>query len=1399
MADQPENPQEIPGSAAEQGESRPSATPPTGSQPGENAGWHTPPPTGAVRPTSETWFRPAGAADVTPEGDAPQPVLPDVSVGASPIEAGGWFTPIDSDLDKLLSRASETIAGPLPGQPAPQQAWSPPTSGDTQSISADTDILTPAELPAAASDEEQETLVLGSQEQPAAGQPAAADPFAPDTMISAGEVADTSFTGSRLTPAEAAFLAEQNAKAAQASTEPSPQEDTSISTDTPSAGTPVVPSPQMAGKTPAASIGPTPFEVVERKVQVLRQRYEAGHLTRDELQNELRSLMILDDDGHWWMLGLESNKWYRYDGQTWVEAIPPGHTAPVRGSSVSTNTDMQRVVIDDFAAEDEMPVRPAYEVPIEVDDSPLPQRVPQEDPGATLVSPNSPFLEPVRRSEAMTLQQASHVYGGQAVQGDAGATIATSPVGGPAGATMVNAAVPAAPVKPKPPLGQFPQPDYSAAYGARRGNPWVRWSIRFAVFGLIGGMAITLLALLGMVAYYFYQVNQYTSAVDSLHERASTFETTLILDSDGTKLAEFSDPKTGPRQEVPLNQISPWLIHATIATENETFYTDPGFSVLAIVRAAYQNVQEGDTVSGASTITQQLARALVLETEFASQRTTERKIVEVIVASEIKRKYSKNEILEIYLNEIFYGNRAYGIQAAAQTYFGKSAADLNPAEAAFLAGLPQSPATYDPVINREAALARMDTVLRLMSEANGNGCITIQHTDATRWGVPNGGTLCVTAEVQPDGQTLYYYQAPGMAERAEMVLDIAYVKATTFRMPVTEMRHPHFVNYVWQQLEQTYGPQAIYAAGFRVTTTLNERIQQATEQAVTNNLNRVRNQGYDVENASVVVERVTDGAILAMVGSADYYNEDIDGQVNVALTAQQSGSAITPLVYLTALTPDEQNNYWTPATVIWDVYTAYTNPTYVPVNFDGLYHGPKTLRESLANSLNVPAVKTLDHVGLLRFTETAQKVGLNFPFGNPIEIGAGLPTALGAVDVRLFDMVTAFNTLANMGRRISPYTIVHIEDSKGNTIFDVDPNRPGEQVIQPELAYLVTHILSDNVARTQEFNPGWPMELSNGRPAAIKTGTSNDSRDLWAMGYTPQVVVGVWVGNTDNRPIYGLFGSSIAAPIWNEVMEAAHQGLPIVPFTRPAGIIEMAVCTATGAQMSADCPGGSHQEIFANFAPPPTADRSMFVTLQVDRYTGLLVNEYCPNDVETRTFLNLSDPTAANWINTTPEGQAWAANLGITLPVQSPPTAYCDPTQPRPSVIITYPPQDMIISSEARVLPIRGQVVMPNFSRYEISYAYGHNVGDQAFSAPVLVEQTQWTAPDSILGQVDTSNLQNGPYTLRLTVYDTQGRRVTQDVRITVNNPAVPMPSPTFAPTLTPGLPPTPTLEPTPG
>ncbi len=438
--------------------------------------------------------------------------------------------------------------------------------------------------------------------------------------------------------------------------------------------------------------------------------------------------------------------------------------------------------------------------------------------------------------------------------------------------------------------------------------------------GLIGLLFLAVLAVVvagSVLVYQYYTIAASLPSVSDLQQRASQFETTRILDRNGNLLYEILDPNAGKRTYTPLDKISPYLIAATLATEDKDFYTHPGFNVLAIVRALWQNYTTGETVSGASTITQQLARALLLTPEERSQQTVQRKAREIILAAEITRRYTKDEILELYLNENYYGNLAYGIEAAAETYFNTTADKLDLAQASFLAGLPQAPAVYDVYNNRDETLRRQKTVLVLMyQDSQEKNCIE------------------VSTSVQP-----VCVDATAVADAANEIENY------NFTPPTGNMRYPHWVNYVRSLLEAQFDPQTIYRSGFTVYTTLDPGLQDQAEQIVSQQVTALA--AHNVSDGALVAIQPNTGEILAMVGSADFYNDAISGQVNMAVSPRQPGSSIKPLTYVAAF-----EKGWTPSTLIWDVPSEFppsgdpddTSPPYKPVDYDGTFHGPVTVR-----------------------------------------------------------------------------------------------------------------------------------------------------------------------------------------------------------------------------------------------------------------------------------------------------------------------------------------------------------------------------------------------------------------------------------------------------------------------
>jgi len=506
------------------------------------------------------------------------------------------------------------------------------------------------------------------------------------------------------------------------------------------------------------------------------------------------------------------------------------------------------------------------------------------------------------------------------------------------------------PIPPPKRPGYVPPARQQPPQSTRPSRQWGVLLVKIGFAVVLVAVMLFFLAVAASVVGYAGIASQLPSPT-ALRERQTVFVSSKIFDRNGGLLYEVIDPHGGRRTYVSFEEISSHLINATVATEDRNFWRHPGFDPIAITRAVYYALTEQEIVSGASTITQQLARNVILDPEERVERTAKRKIKEIVLAAELRRTYSKKKVLETYLNELYYGNQAYGIQAAAETYFGVNAADLTIAQASFLAGLPQLPSTYDPLRGgRDQALSRQEDVLALMVE---DGYITRAQADQA------------AAEMQA-----YAFAPP------EVNVDAA----------------PHFVTHVRQIVEDLYGPEALYrGAGLRIHTTLDPELQRKAEQAVREGVAKLTER--NATNGALVAVDPDTGYILAMVGSADFHNEAIDGQVNVALRCRQPGSSIKPLTYVAAF-----ERGWTPAALLWDVRTEFpdgANPPYVPINYDEKYHGPMLLREALANSYNVPAVEALQFVGVDGLLELASRLGVeslahperhcpDYPYDQPV-------------------------------------------------------------------------------------------------------------------------------------------------------------------------------------------------------------------------------------------------------------------------------------------------------------------------------------------------------------------------------------------------------------------------------
>lgn len=572
--------------------------------------------------------------------------------------------------------------------------------------------------------------------------------------------------------------------------------------------------------------------------------------------------------------------------------------------------------------------------------------------------------------------------------------------------------------------------------------------------------------------------------------------TTEIYDRNGVLLYRIYDGKN--RTLVKLSEIPTTLIDATLAIEDQNFYHHIGVDFPAIIRAFYHNLTTGSH-EGASTITQQLIKNSLLTPE----KTYTRKLREVILALWAETIYSKDQILQMYFNEAPYGGAIVGIGAASQTYFNKPTTQLTLAESAYLAGLPASPTQFSPYgANPQLAKQRQKEVLEKMVK---DKYITQSQADQT------------------DKQDL------------------------NIKPLVNDILAPHFVFYIKDQLAEKLGSRAVSQGGLKIYTTLDLRLQEKVEQIVKDEVAKLWN--LNARNGAAMITDGQNGQILAMVGSRDYHYPGF-GNFNVALAARQPGSAIKPITYATAF-----KNGFNPDSLILDAPVEFRDAwgnTYAPLNYDNTFHGPLTLRQTLASSLNVPAVKLLAILGLDPVIATARDLGIT-TFTDPKQYGLSL--ALGGAEVKMIEMMGVYEAFSQNGLSRPTVGILKVTDSQGRILDEYKDH--SKQVLPPPVAYLITNILSDDNARKIAFGLNSLLNIP-GYPVAVKTGTSDNKRDNWTFGYTPKYVVGVWVGNPDNSPMNPALTSGItgAAPIWNKIMHTLLDGTKPVAFEHPSGIAE---------------------------------------------------------------------------------------------------------------------------------------------------------------------------------------------------------------------------------------------------
>lgn len=765
-------------------------------------------------------------------------------------------------------------------------------------------------------------------------------------------------------------------------------------------------------------------------------------------------------------------------------------------------------------------------------------------------------------------------------------------------------------------------------------------------------------------------------------------QSTQIYDRTGTHLL-YEIHGNQRRTVVDLENISKLAQEATVAVEDKYFYQHKGYRVTSVLRAVLANIVKGGKSQGGSTITQQLVKNAILTNE----KSYVRKIKELILASEIERRFSKDQILKMYFNEIPYGSTSYGIEAASQGFFGKSAKDLDLAESALLAAIPQSTTYYSPYGTHQTALiSRWKLILDLMADQN---YITKDQAEATK-------KIDVLKRVIPKREAI-----------------IA----------------PHFVFYVRDLLAASYGDDAVDSGGLKVITTLDWDKQQAAEKAIADNIANVEKNGGS--NASLVSIDPKTGQVLAMVGSRDYFDVKNEGAINMAITPRQPGSSFKPLVYLASFIKG-----YTPNTVLYDVNTDFPTPQgpYSPHNFNFKEYGPVTMRQALDGSLNTPAVKTLYLTGIDRVLDMADAFGYTTLKDRS---RFGLSLVLGAGEVPLLEHAAAYAVFASEGVKYPTASILKVSDAKGNTLQEWQQGI-GVRLVDAEMVRNLTDVLQDNASRAFIFGEKNNLTLPD-RQVAAKTGTTNDAKDGWTMGYTPSIVGGVWIGNTRATPMKT---SASASAIWNQFMRAATKGQPVETFTQPQPIttgkpvLDGGVSGATRVTIDA-----STGKLATDLTPPQNRIERTYNELHDILFYVNKDDPRGPVPADPN-----ADPMYASWEAAI---QRWAAAKGIVA--EKAPTEYDDLHVPgnKPSVSWVNPPDGSTLSSRNVILQTSASSPRP-ITRVDYIID-GNTLG----SSSGMMNFT--------LNTVIPENIGRGFHTITATAYNDIGDNASASININLN------------------------------
>lgn len=693
---------------------------------------------------------------------------------------------------------------------------------------------------------------------------------------------------------------------------------------------------------------------------------------------------------------------------------------------------------------------------------------------------------------------------------------------------------------------------------------------------------IALLLVFSLGALYFFALKELPSPTRL--SSPTLPQSTQIFDRNDKLIYTIYTQKN--QTFIPLSQIPKHLQKATIAIEDKDFYKHGAIDIRGIARAAISTLVHKQ-LQGGSTITQQLVKNSLLTPE----RTIPRKVKEVILSFATELLYPKDKILQMYLNQVPYGGTAWGVEAASQTYFGKSTKELNLAESALLAGLPEAPTTYSPFGARPyLAKTRQELVLLKMYEQK-------------------------------------YISKKEMAEAVKAPLEYKKITKT--------IQAPHFALYIKDLLVKKYGERIVEEGGLRVKTSLDLALQEFAQDTVASEVAKLKD--ARVSNGAALVTNPATGEILAMVGSKNYFDEEIDGNVNVTLALRQPGSAIKPINYVVGLL-----NKYTAATPFVDQKICFPNPgkqEYCPVNYDGKWHGVVQMRQALASSINIPAVKMLKLNGVEEMVNTASKMGIT-SFKDPNRYGLSL--TLGGGEVTMLELSTAYSVLANQGYRIDLRPILKITDANGKILEEYKPLPSpifGKKILPNGVTFIISHLLLDNGAREMAFGANSQLKIDN-QPVSVKTGTTNDFRDNWTIGYTPFALAAAWVGNNDNTPMGNLVsGVSGAAPIWNKIMSHILEEKAVPWPQKPESVIGKNICSTSGLLPPAEgttperCP--TRFEYFIKGTEPTKIDPGRQKVF-IDKATGDLAKPGQTDNIEEREEIVVTDPTGDRYCLTCP-------------------------------------------------------------------------------------------------------------------------------------------------------------------